>query len=122
MTAATIAIDTADELMRLALDPNVSLYATTQMLRECAAALSARSAALNACRDPKQIAREFHEIQGIAQRLAKAQTDAATAAARAQARLGDIANAHTTREAMLAIYQALATDEQRAAVSAAFAA
>ena len=117
----TTTIESSSELMRLALDPNVSLSASTRMLRECEELLHGRSAmAVSNCSDAKRIAREFHEISGIAQRLAAAQTDGTAAAARAQTSLTGLAGAHTTREAMLAIYQALETQEQHDAIRSAF--
>lgn len=117
----TINIESSSELMRMALDPNACLTASTRMLRECDELLHGRSAMaeLNCC-DPKRIAREFHEIRCIAQRLAAAQTDGTPSAARAQSALAHTADAHTAREAMLAIYQALETQEQHDAIRSAF--
>jgi len=118
----TKSITTAAELIRMALDPNVSIRATGEMLYQAKEALSdAADDAVNAA-NPAEILRTYREARRAGGVLAKCETDGSPTAGRTQESLAGYSVVFSDAAAEAMIYRVLAPAELRDTVNKMFAA
>lgn len=110
------------DLVAAAANPNLlPVRVTAPLLRAALEILDAdRDAA--AAADGPALVRGFARVAQVAARLATVSADGGAGASRAQSALGDLARACDDAHTRLALLAPLLTDEQHAAVRAAFAA
>lgn len=113
MTKVSNAIQSPEEAIRLALDSNVALTISTDMLVAVEGLLGARREDALRSRNPSVIAEAFAEVAGAADAMASAGNDGSIRAVRAQDRLRSLSAACQPEMAELMSYRYTATDEQR---------